>query len=130
MKNKAVLLAVMAASGACAPIDQPMTTGQSSAAEACFTGDQVENFRVADSSTLYVRSRQGNVYRLDAPSSCFGPGTTTIGVTPYVSVNPRICVGDQARVQVGTSSAVPLTCIARVSGPVTDSSVSGLPSRS
>ena len=130
MKHTAILLAIAGASGACAPVNQPVAAGQSTAAQACFTGDQVENFRVADSGAVYVRSRQGNVYRLDVPSSCFDAGTTTISVTPDVSVSRRICAGDQARVQVGRSSANPLTCIARVSGPVTDSSVSGLPSRS
>lgn len=101
-----------------------LTTGQ------CFRGPDVNNFNVRDEKTLYVLTRQGYVFRVDAPQGCFATGTESVSLTPFTGADPNICVGDQANVRVGRFRSPPLPCVARVSGPITDSSVSGLRGRS
>lgn len=126
-----VLVAATALSG-CAAADagggggaqaSSLTTGQ------CFRGDDVNNFNVSDRRTAYVSTRQGYVFRLDAPADCFALGTESLSVAPLRGADPRVCVGDEADVRVGQFRAPPLPCVARVAGPITDSSVSGLRSR-
>lgn len=118
---------VVFASG-CAPIEQSQSAGDARPGP-CFVGSQLSNFRVEDERTVYVRSRQGDVYRLDTPPGCFDAGTVTVRISSRDRPSNRICIGDQARVEVGRNASTPLACIARVSGPITDSSVSGLPAR-
>lgn len=100
-----------------------LTTGQ------CFRGEDVNNFNVADRRTVYVSTRQGYVFRLAAPGDCFDDGMESIAVAPFQGADPRVCVGEQARVSVSEFRAPPTPCLARVVGPVRDSSVSGLRSR-
>lgn len=100
-----------------------LTTGQ------CFRGDDVNNFNVEDGKTVYVSTRQGYVFRLDAGGDCFSVGMESVAVAPFQGADPRICVGDQAQVRVGEFRAPATPCLARVSGPIRDSSVSGLRSR-
>ncbi|MFN3931422.1 MAG: hypothetical protein ACK4JY_06700 [Brevundimonas sp.] len=116
----------VAALSACAPVDDLHTSAD--AAARCFTGADVDNFRVDGDRRIYIHSRRGDVYRLDAAApNCFSGSTATIAVEPWGGSSPNICPGDQARVRATDRSAIPLTCVARVSGPITDSSVSGLP---
>jgi hypothetical protein len=117
----AALCGCAAQNGEGAVRQSALTTGQ------CFRGDDVNNFNVADRQTAYVSTRQGHVFRLDG--NCFEPGTESLSVSPFRGADPRICVGDEAAVRVGQFRAPPMPCIARVSGPITDSSVSGLRAR-
>lgn len=100
-----------------------LATGQS------FRGGDVDNFNVKDRQTLYVSSRQGFVFRLDAPQGCYPIGTDSVSVTPLRGGDPRISIGDQAIVRILQGRDVPVNCVATVAGPITDSAVSGLRSR-
>ncbi|MBA4805157.1 MAG: hypothetical protein H2038_10945 [Brevundimonas sp.] len=127
-----LLLPVIAglALAGCAPVG---TGGEASghmtaATGQCFRASQIHTFSTPDDST-YVRSNQGYVYRLSGPGACFGRGVTSLSLEPTGGVGERICVGEEARVRVVRTDTFPLTCIARVEGPITDSSVSGLPAR-
>jgi len=131
MRKISMVLAGAVALSACAAApggDGPtrssdLTTGQ------CFRGDDVNNFNTVDRKTVYVSTRQGYVYRLDAGGDCFSVGMENIAVAPFLGADPRICIGDQAQVSVGEYRAPSTPCLARVSGPIRDSSVSGLRSR-
>lgn len=124
------LIAAAAAVAACAgPGDAGMTGTSTLATGQCFRGPDVNNFNVRDEKTLYVSTRQGYVFRVDAPQGCFATGTESVSLTPFTGADPNICVGDQANVSVGRFRSPPLPCVARVAGPITDSSVSGLRGR-
>jgi hypothetical protein len=94
----------------------------------CFRTSDVDNFRRADSETVFVRSRQGYGFQLTTPVNCTRPGVDRVSVEPYVASSPWICAGDQARLRIVERAATPQTCIARVSGPIADA-VSQLPTR-
>ena len=128
MRLPALIVLVLAGAG-CAPAD-PSGLGVDAdlASGRCFRAGQIHTFHVAD-RVAYVRSNQGDVYRLAAPGSCFDAGTASLTVEPYLGVSERLCVGEEARVRVTRTASTPLTCVARVEGPITDSSVSGLPAR-
>ncbi|MBU1384534.1 MAG: hypothetical protein KKG14_02330 [Alphaproteobacteria bacterium] len=118
------LSACAAAPGADGPAgSSTLTTGQ------CFRGNDVNNFNTVDRKTVYVSTRQGYVYRLDATGDCFSVGMESVAVAPFQGADPRICIGDQAQVSVGEFRAPATPCLARVSGPIRDSSISGLRSR-
>lgn len=129
MTRMTIVLAAATALSGCAAADNGdggarqsnLTTGQ------CFRGEDVNNFNIADRQTAYVSTRQGYVFRLTA--DCFEPGTESLSVSPFRGADPRICIGDEADVRVGQFRAPPMPCVARVSGPVTDSSISGLRAR-
>ena len=95
----------------------------------CFFGQDVNNFNIRDRQTAYVSTRQGYVFRLDAPANCFNIGTESLSIERFNSVSPRVCVGGQASVAVSQFRAPPLRCVVRVSGPIRDSAESGLRSR-
>ncbi|MND99211.1 hypothetical protein D3C80_915900 [compost metagenome] len=129
-----VLVAALAGLGmsACAPSGGVYDgRGQDAVlAGQCFRPNQVTNFRVSNSQTLYISALRGYVYRLDAAPNCFDAGTSSVTVAPVVGgTYDNICVGDPVRVTVGRVSSKPLVCAARVSGPITDSNESGLPTR-
>ena len=111
----------------------PMAGGGSSADLAAAPGQCVRASQIHAFSTpgdaAYVRSNQGYVYRLAGPESCFGPGVVSLSIEPAGGVSERVCVGEEARVRVARTDSFPITCIARVEGPITDSSVSELPGR-
>jgi len=96
----------------------------------CFRPDDIINVNIVDKQTLYVATRRGYVYRLDAPGGCYDQGAS-ISVGAF-SGGPEAgaCVGNQARVAVGGPLRGPSSqCIAQISGPYTDSRQSGLWSR-
>ena len=114
---------------ACASPGDPAVTASANAGQ-CFFANQIDNFRTDDDGSTYIRSRQGDVFRLVSPAGCTSPAIArSIAVEPYVSNSQRICAGEQARLRIATSSQ-PVTCIASVEGPIMDSAVSGLPNRS
>jgi len=96
----------------------------------CFRANDITNVNIVDKQTLYVATRRGYVYRLDAPGGCYVQGASiTVGA---FSGGPAAgtCVGNQARVAVGGPLRGPSSqCIAQISGPYTDSRQSGLWSR-
>lgn len=98
-------------------------TGQS------FRGQDVDNFNVRDERTLYISSRQGFVFRLDAADECFALGTSSVTVTRFRGVDPRISAGDHVIVSSRQIKDIPVSCVATVAGPITDSRVTGLRSR-
>jgi len=133
MSKKWMIAAVLALSG-CAAADGSTGVADSGALSSigtgqCFEGDAVNNFNVRDRRTLYVSTRQNYVFRLDADADCFPLGTTGVSVTPFNSRTPRVCVGGQAAVSASQVNDQPDRCIVRVSGPILDSSISGLRSR-
>ena len=125
MKTAIAMLLTFAAM-ACAPVGGGAGP-EAKTVRACFTSADVDNFRIASSQQVYVHSRLGGAFRLDTPPNCFDAASRALVVEPYVSVSERICSGDQARVRVLDASAAPKTCRAQVTGPITDSMVSGLP---
>ena len=122
----ALLASCTAASGS-SPVPAQrasFSTGQ------CFRGDDVNNFNVKDRHTLYVSTNRGRVYRLVTAAECFRTGSIGVSVSRFRRGDPGICLGDEAVVRVMRwrgGTAIP--CLAQVSGPVTDSSVSGLRAR-
>jgi len=127
MRKLLFLLALV--STGCAPVNGAETVHAST--DACFVASQVTNFRVAGGQQAYIRTQRGHVFRLDTPPNCFDAGTATLAIEPNGGAGSRMCPGEQVRVRVMDSSGgVPKTCIAPLTGPITDSSVSGLPGRS
>ncbi len=94
-----------------------------------FRGDDVDNFNVGDRQTLYVSTRQGFVFRLDASQRCFPVGTDSVSVARLGGGDPRITIGEQVIVTIRQGRDVPVNCLATVAGPIVDSRVSGLRSR-
>ncbi|MDY6923283.1 MAG: hypothetical protein SWI22_04905 [Pseudomonadota bacterium] len=127
MKLLVPAAAVAATLAACAPSDVAPVHASADTGGRCFTAADVDNFRVAGGSQIYVHSRRGGAFRLDASPNCFSSSTATIAVEPFGGGSSRICPGDEARVRATNGSSIPLTCVARVSGPITDSAISGLP---
>ena len=119
----AVALAGCAVDGGNGGGRSTLATGQ------CFRGEDVNNFNVKDEQTVYVSTRQGYVFRLEAPQGCFARGTESLSVSPFTGADPRVCVGEQANVSVSRFRAPALPCIAQVAGPIRDSRESGLRSR-
>jgi len=97
----------------------------------CFRNNDIINVNIVDKQTLYVATRRGYVYRLDAPGGCYVQGAS-ISVGDFSGGHGAgTCVGNQARVAVGGAFRGPSSqCIAQISGPYTDSRQSGLWSRS
>ena len=60
---------------------------------------------------------------------CYEIGTEAVSVSPFRGGDPRMMIGDQAVVTVRRTRDLPVSCIATVSGPITDSRASGLRSR-
>lgn len=132
MKTMLTLTALTLASGVlagCAANSRPETTSAraDSAPDACFTSGDIINVNIVDERTLYVATRRGYVYRLDAPGKCYVQGASiSVGA---ISRGPDTgtCTGNQARVAVGGPLRGPSTqCIARITGPHTDSRKTGL----
>lgn len=119
--------AAILALAACAPVGEAPAYASSDDPTRCFTSADVDNFRVASASQIYVHSRRGGAFRLDSAPNCFSASTATIAVEPRVDPSLSMCSGDEVRVRVTEQSAIQRTCIARVTGPITDSAVSGLP---
>lgn len=121
------VLATVAAAGlaACSTTGatSELTTGQA------FRGSDVDNFNIRDPRTLYVSSRQGFVFRLDTPEDCYRIGTEAVSVAPLRGADPRARIGDQVVVTILRTRDLPVSCVATVSGPITDSRISGLRSR-
>jgi hypothetical protein len=101
----------------------PFVNGQ------CFRGDDVNNFNVKDKQTAYVSTRQGYVYRLSAASDCFRTGSIGVSVARFRRGDDGVCIGDIAAVSVGQWRSGATLCLTQVSGPIWDSSISGLRSR-
>jgi hypothetical protein len=119
--------AAILALAACAPVGEAPAHASADDPTRCFTSADVDNFRVAGESQIYVHSRRGGAFRLDGAPNCFTASTTSISVEPYGGSSARMCPGDEVRVRVTNGSSIPLTCVARVTGPITDSAVSGFP---
>lgn len=127
MRKLLFLLAL--ASAGCAPVNGAETVQVSE--DACFRASQVTSFRIASGQQAYIRTQRGHVFRLDTPANCFDAGTATLAIEPNGGAGPRMCPGTQVRVRIiDSSGSMPKTCIAPLSSPITDSSVSGLPGRS
>jgi hypothetical protein len=128
MKSLITLTALALAGAACAPVDESMDLAATDAAARCFHADEVDNFRITDEQQIYIHTRRSGAFRLDASvANCADRATTAIEVEPYVGASHRLCPGEQARVRLVTSSNIPRSCIVRIEGPITDSSVSGFP---
>lgn len=109
---------------ACAPMEGGDDMAMASVSPAsCFTTGDVDNFRVESDSQAVVHSRRRAVFRLDGAANCFTSDTTRVAVEPYLSASERMCPGDRVSVQVQTGSLMPKTCLATVSGPVSDSTL-------
>lgn len=97
----------------------------SRAPDACFGSGDIINVNVIDKKTLYVATRRGYVYRLDAPGGCYIQGAP-IFVEEFSGAGGT-CIGNQAKVAVGASFRGPsYQCIATISGPYVDSRKTGL----
>lgn len=95
--------------------------------DACFTSGDIINVNVVDERTLYVATRRGAVYRLDAPGGCYQQGASISVGAITRGPETATCAGNQARVAVGGPLRGPaIQCIARITGPYTDSRESGL----
>jgi hypothetical protein len=93
--------------------------------DACFRSGDIINVNIVDDRTLYIATRRGYVYRLDAPGGCYVQGArVSIGAFRGGS-DSGACAGNQARIAAGSSP-----CIAQVTGPYTDSRETGLWARS
>ncbi|RZJ01636.1 MAG: hypothetical protein EON90_02360 [Brevundimonas sp.] len=123
------LAAGAVALASCAPAGSDMTAMSSRGDPSrCFRAPDVDNFRRADSDTVYVRSRQGYGFELTTPVNCTRHGLGMVVVELYVSTSPWICAGDRARLRIAERAAAPQSCIVQVSGPVADTD-SLLPTR-
>ncbi len=115
-------LSACAAANTAAP-SQTQTAYQ--APSACVRTGPVINVNRVDDRTVYVATERGYVFRVDMPSGC--PATGVIGA---FSSNVETCNGSQVRVGAGTMTSRPmLVCVAQITGPYTDSRVTGLWSR-
>lgn len=95
--------------------------------DACFRSGEIININIVDERTLYVATQRGYVYRLDAPGGCYVQGASiSVGAFPG-GPDAGTCAGNQARVAVGGPFRGPSSqCIARITGPFTDSRETGL----
>lgn len=130
LKKSIVVAAVLLANctGAAAPTSgdarqSGFATGQ------CFRGNDVNNYNVRDRHTVYVSTRRGYVYRLVTEGDCFRSGTIGVSVAWFRRGDDGVCIGEETAVNIGQWRGRGSTCLARVSGPIRDSRVSGLPSR-
>ncbi len=97
----------------------------SRAPDACFGTGDIANINIVDKQTLYVATRRGYVFRLDAPGECYTQGAS-IAVGEFSGAGGT-CVGNQARVSVGGPLNGPSKmCVAKISGPYADSRETGL----
>jgi hypothetical protein len=131
-KVSAFLLCVGGLSGCAAANSGAQTPVQTAdrGPDACFRSSDITNVNIVDEQTLYVSTRRGYVYRLDAPGGCYVQGASisvgAFGGGPETGT----CVGSQAKVAVGGPFRVPSKqCIAQITGPYTDSRATGLWSR-
>ncbi len=123
-----ILLPILALA-ACAPVEGGGSVGASADATQCFDSSQVANFRVENRQQAYIRSQRGHVFRLDTPPNCFDPATSNFSLEPDSGASARMCPGQRVRVNIIDGAVGPRTCIATMTGPITDSSISGLPGR-
>lgn len=95
--------------------------------DACFRSGDIINVNIVDRRTLYVATRRGAVYRLDAPSECYVQGASVSVGAVTRGPDTGACAGSQARVAVGGPLRGPSNqCIAQVTGPYADSRETGL----
>ncbi|WP_426036685.1 hypothetical protein [Brevundimonas sp. DC300-4] len=133
MSSKRLLIVVAMLLGSCAVSGPPdslearqllVRTGQ------CFRGEEVNNFNVKDGYNAYVSTRRGYVYRLESLGDCFDEGVISLSVPHHRLSNQGICVGEETAVYIAQwRGGIGQQCVARVSGPIRDSRVSGLWSR-
>ena len=123
-----ILLPILALA-ACAPVGGDHGGSTTSTAGLCFESDELINFNVKSPQQAFVQSQRNYVFGLQASADCFRTATGGLTLAPHNSVGPRMCPGQQVRVKVLDGSPAPQTCIATLSGPITDSAVSGLTGR-
>lgn len=133
MSSKRLLIVVAMLLGSCTVAGPPgslearqllVQTGQ------CFRGEEVNNFNVKDARNAYVATRRGYVYRLESAGDCFGEGVISLSVPHHRLSSQGICVGEETAVYIAQwRGGIGQQCVARVSGPIRDSRVSGLWSR-
>lgn len=117
----------------CAPAGSadlaPTASGSASAPRACFRPSDIVNFREGSSQSLYLRSRQGDVFEV-ASAGCLDVGVGFgLSITPLTGISDRLCVDDSARI-VGSSQTFPSgPCQARIVRSLTAAEIAALPSR-
>ena len=108
---------------ACAPSTGPMAGGSArSDQNQCFRPDLVRNFTAPSDQTLYVRTVDADVFRIDTVGCRDLQGSLSIALEPLVGTS-RLCVGDPA----GLIARSP--CRVRVGKKLTAEEIAALPSR-
>ncbi|HEV7229567.1 DUF6491 family protein [Brevundimonas sp.] len=128
----AAALALLAAGCAPTPGGDGATQTASRPERACFSVDQVRNFRQGGVGQVYVRAAGGDVFQLDSAGGC-----QDLGFAQRLAILPdgaglaggRVCTSDAVRIAVPGSTTSTDVCRARVTRRLTEAEVAALPSR-
>lgn len=128
----AAVLALPAAGCAPPPGGDGAIVTSSRPERACFSVDQVRNFRQGGVGQVYVRAAGGDVFQLDSAGGC-----PDLGFAQRLAILPdgaglaggRACTTDAVRIVLPGSTASTDVCRARVTRRLTEAEVAALPSR-
>lgn len=133
MRRLITLLFAAAGVAACAPAagsapDSALATSRSGSGQ-CFDPARIVNYTRGETSMIYVRALNGDVFGITG-AGCpdIGAGVT-ISITPATGIGSRLCVGDDAQVVTPAAGFGPARCRARVQSALTPAEVEALPSR-
>lgn len=128
MRQTILLLALPVALAACAPVGGA-DPGRSPEPRACFLVQQVTSFRADDGRSVYIRTLDDDVFRLET-FSCSGLDTNLqIGLDAGLGGSSRLCQGDPARLIARDYTSELQSCPARVGSRLTEAEVEALPAR-
>lgn len=95
----------------------------------CFDPSRIVNFAAGDVQRLYVRTMNGEVFRINS-ASCVDTGLTpSLSITPTDGIGSRLCEGDGVEIAVPNPSFGPGRCRAQVDRVLTQAEVAALPGR-
>lgn len=94
----------------------------------CFSPQQVDNFRTADATTIYLKARPNTVYELTTNGGCNDvDGATRLAILP--EVGSRLCSGDWATIAVPGSTQAIQRCRVQIAKVLSAEEVAALPAR-
>lgn len=122
-----LLLSAAVGLAALAPAPEAPTSSRAQTARVCFFTQQIDNFRAGDNQTLYIRSRNREVFELQTSGWCQELETSYRLAIVADGGSDRLCEGDRAAITVPGS---PEQCRVQVARRLTAEEVEALPGRS
>lgn len=104
-------------------------TGTARPERQCFFPQQIDNFRSANATTLYLKVRGGAVYELSTTGACTDlDNAYRLAIVPDLGAS-RLCTNEWATVSAPGPAGPLQTCRAHIEKTLTDAEIAALPAR-